>query len=264
MENTHWLKQKPDKPLFPDLLWSQPQNRHAAGKLLIVGGSLHSIAVASEAYNAAMKAGIGTLKIIMPDTLEKTLGKMFPEAEFAPSTPSGSFSRQALAALIQGAEWADGVLLAGDFGRNSETAITLEGFAKKYSGRLTIAGDSVDYFISSHSPVAERKDTLLVADLSKVQKILAANPPATAIRHDTDLGKLVEELGFWTIRNGLGLLTYHEGQVIIALDGRVSTTPADVKRWQPHVAAFVSVWWLQHPNAPFEATTTAIFGACRK
>src|SRR6476660_954324 len=99
MENTNWLKQAPDKPLFPDLLWSRPENKRQAGKLLVVGGNGQGFASPAAAYGAAIAAGIGAAKVILPDSLEKTLGKSFPEAIFAPSTPSGSFARLALGTL---------------------------------------------------------------------------------------------------------------------------------------------------------------------
>src|SRR3954471_3597520 len=123
--DTNWLRQTPDKPLFPDILWSRPENKRLAGKLLVIGGSSHGFAAPGGAYTAAQKAGIGSVRVLLPDSTEKALSKILPEAEFAPSTISGSFSRQALGILLAQAEWADGVLLAGDFGKNSETAILL-------------------------------------------------------------------------------------------------------------------------------------------
>src|SRR5471030_2483183 len=107
MENTNWLRQIPDKPLFPDLLWSRPENKRQAGKLLIVGGNVDGFAAPAAAFSAATKAGIGTSRVLLPDSTRKVLGKSFAEAEFCPSTPSGSFSRQALAQLLENAEWAD-------------------------------------------------------------------------------------------------------------------------------------------------------------
>ena len=34
---TYWHKQG-TKPLYPDVIWSKPENKQAAGKLLIIGG----------------------------------------------------------------------------------------------------------------------------------------------------------------------------------------------------------------------------------
>jgi NAD(P)H-hydrate repair Nnr-like enzyme with NAD(P)H-hydrate dehydratase domain len=119
-----WLRQTKE-PLFPDVLWSRPENKRHAGKLLIIGGHKQTFNAVSEAYSATLKAGIGIVRVILPDSLHKMLHAVFPDAEFASSTPVGSFSRLALDDLVLASEWADGVLLAGDFGHNSETAILL-------------------------------------------------------------------------------------------------------------------------------------------
>ncbi len=99
MDKPYWIN-RPSKPLFPDLLWSRPENKRQAGKLLIVGGNAHGFAAAGEAYADAGEAGIGTARVLLPDSLQKTVGKIFEAGEYAPSTPSGSFSRRALAPLI--------------------------------------------------------------------------------------------------------------------------------------------------------------------
>src|SRR5882757_7834828 len=120
MEQTYWHKQAIDKPLFPELLWSRPENKSFAGKLLIIGGNAHGFAAPAEAYVAAEKAGIGTTRILLPDSLQKTVGKLFAPAEFATSNPSGGFAQTSLAEALALSDWADGILVAGDTGRNSE------------------------------------------------------------------------------------------------------------------------------------------------
>ena len=44
MNHDYWHKQTSSKPLFPELIWSRPENRQLAGKLLIIGGNLHGFA----------------------------------------------------------------------------------------------------------------------------------------------------------------------------------------------------------------------------
>src|SRR5580704_8376648 len=99
MERTYWHRQKPNEPLYPGLSWSRPQNRQTAGKLLVIGGNVHTFAAVGESYSVAVAAGIGTVRVILPDALQKTIGKVFAAGEFAPSTPSGSFAKQALAPI---------------------------------------------------------------------------------------------------------------------------------------------------------------------
>src|ERR1700722_14895032 len=129
MNRDYWHKQTAEQPLFPSLIWSRPESRAQSGKLLIIGGNLHGFALTAEAYNQAVKAGIGIVRVLMPDAIKNLLGKAaktIPGIEFAPSTPSGSFSQKALDDFLALSHWADGVLLAGELGHNSETAILLE------------------------------------------------------------------------------------------------------------------------------------------
>jgi NAD(P)H-hydrate repair Nnr-like enzyme with NAD(P)H-hydrate dehydratase domain len=260
MENTNWLRQAKDKPLFEDVLWSRPETKGRAGKLLIVGGNLHGFAAPAAVYAATLKAGIGSCRIVLPDSTQKMLGKGVLEADFVASTSSGSFGRPALAALLENAEWSDGVLLAGDLGRNSETAILLDSFLEKYKGQLTLAHDSLDYFLQAKSQVLTREKTLLVINLGKLQKLAKNNRPRTPILHSMNLHELVTVLADWSNSTPAAFITRHADNLVVAHDGRVSTTPykEDIK-WQVELAAYSSVWWLQQPDKPFEALVSAIY-----
>lgn len=260
MENTNWLKQQADKPLFPDALWSRPETKQARGKLLIIGGNKFSFAAPASAYAAAMKAGAGSVRVILPDSLRKVVGKMFPEAEFAPSTPSGSFARQALSEMLESAEQSDGLLLAGDFGRNSETAILLDSLAGKYGGRLACAQDSVDYFLAKDSLILQRVDSLLVINLGKLQKLAKNNRPSTLVLHNMTLMEVITTLADWSNSSPTAIVTKHADNLIAALGGKVSTTPQPSEsNWQVELAAYASVWWLQQPDKPLESLTSSIY-----
>lgn len=260
MDNTNWLKQT-SEPLFPDLLWSRPENKAARGKLLVIGGNSHAFAAPGNAYSAAIKAGIGSCRVVMPQTLFKTLHQLFPDAIFAPSTPSGSFGKQALDTLLEEATWAEGILLAGDFGRNSETAILLESLLDKHSGQITLAGDGVDYFQDKNTSGLHRDNTLYVINLGKLQKLAKNNRPTTPVLHNMNLQELVTLMADWTNGSSASFITKHADNLIVAADGRVSTTPHKTEsiNWQTDLAAYASVWWLQSPTNMFEAMTTAAF-----
>jgi ADP-dependent NAD(P)H-hydrate dehydratase / NAD(P)H-hydrate epimerase len=256
----YWQRQTNDKPLFPDLLWSRPENRAFAGKLLIVGGNAQSFAAAGEAYGRAESAGIGTARVMLPDSLEKTVSKLFPAAEFAPSTPSGSFSQKALAEVLAASQWADGVLLAGDFGRNSETAILLEKFAAKYTGQLTITKDAADYFVQLADPILIRPDTCFVISFAQLQK-LAVNARYTApFTFDMDFTRLIEQLRDFTLEYPVAIITKHLDTVFVSSGGQVSTTQqkTEQKMWRIEAAAGASVWWLQNPSQPYAALSTSL------
>lgn len=258
MANTYWQKQT-DKPLFPDLLWSRPENKRQAGKLLIVGGNLHGFAAPAEAYQTAIKAGIGTAKVLLPDALKKIVGPIIENGEYAPSTPSGSFSQKALTELLDYSQWADGVLLAGDFGRNSETAIVLEKFLQKTAMPVTITKDTVDYFRGTPEQILKRSDTTIVLSLAQLQTLTKVIAPAIPIRFSMDLLQLVGALHELSKLYPCNLITKHGDTLFVASNGQVSTTKLnnDLPVWRVTTAAKASVWWLQNPSKTFEALTTA-------
>jgi hypothetical protein len=263
MKPEFWQVQTKDKPLFPELEWSRPENRAFAGKLLIIGGNLHGFAAPAEAYAEATRAGIGVARVVLPDAVRKIIGPVLEYGEFAPSTTgSGSFSKKALDELLSQSNWADSVLLAGDLGRNSETAILLEKFLQKYSGAITLTKDVVDYASSAPHTVLQRPDTMLVLSFSQLQRLGTAAKFTQALTFNMDLLRLVSWLHDFTTEHQLSLVVKHLDHLLVAVNGRVSTTtlPEDLPIWRVKAAARAAVWWVQNPSKQFEAVTAAIIG----
>lgn len=258
MDHTYWQRQTPDKPLFPDLLWSRPEHKAQAGKLLIVGGNAHGFAAPAAAFAEAETAGIGSIRVLLPNSLQKTVGRNFPAGEYALCTPSGSFSQQALADLIDMSAWADAVLLAGDFGHNSETAVLLEKFIDNYSGQLVLAGDAIDYFLGSPEALINREGTLLVPGFPQLQKLASSAHFPKAFTSTMDFLKMVESLHSFTAKYETGLIVHHAKNTMVAIGGQVSTTKIDTLPDQIITASHAAVWWLQNPSKPFESITSSM------
>lgn len=260
MRPSYWQSQTKQKPLFPELEWSRPENKLHAGKLLVVGGNAHGFAAPASAFGYAEEAGAGTVRALLPDAVRKIVGAILPEADYAPSTPSGSLSQKALAELLPAANWAEGVLVAGDLGRNSETAILLESFLAKHRGQVTLTKDAVDYITTSPKSALARPDTLLVLSLSQLQRLGTATQTTTPISFSMDLLRLVEWLHQFTTIYQPYIIVKHSGKVLVAVDGQISTTIVDETKnlWRVKAAATASVWWMQHSSKPFQSLTAAI------
>jgi len=260
MERTYWLKQSVQQPLFEDLMWSRPEHKVRAGKLCLVGGNAHSFSAVAEAFQAATVAGIGAVNVILPDVLYKTLGNTFTSGQFAPSTPSGSFARTALAPLLEVASWADGTLLAGDFGRNSETAVMLETFLSKYEGKVIITRDALDYFTKNPPTLIERDCSTIVASLAQLRDLTTSLQITEPIGFNMDLLHLVDRLHELTDKYPANIVVKHHEHLCIAVDGEVVTTKLDIdeKIWRVTRAAQAAVWWIQNPNKPVEALASAM------
>lgn len=256
MEHPYWQRQTTEKPLFPDLLWSRPENKMYAGKILIIGGNLHGFSAPATAYNAALQAGVGVARVMLPDKLEKTVHRIFPEAEYAPSTPSGSFATKALGELLPAAEWADEVLLAGDIGKNSETTILFDSFLEKYHGNVTLTGDMADYASLQAKTICTRPRTLLACTITELQKFAMRTEYPVAITSSMDLMQLVNALHGMSLEWAINLLIIRDDTAFVAVDGQVSTTPVNMGIIE--LAAHASTWWLQNPTKPYEALSTSL------
>jgi hypothetical protein len=256
--NTYWQKQTKDSPLFGELLWSRPENRRHAGKLLVLGGNLHGFSDPASVYNQAAKAGIGTCRVLLPEALHKTVGQLFPAADYAASTAaSGGFARAALDEWLSQSAWADGAVLAGNFGHNSETSILIESYAQKYGGQLTLVNDTVDYALDTPELFLARPETTLVLTMPQLQKLAVAAKLTKPVVSTLALLQLVEVLHDFTQQHSANIVTYHDDTILVAVNGRISSTrmsSADLTT----IAAHTAVWWLQNPSKPYEAITTAL------
>lgn len=256
--NPGYWQQQEKEALFPDIEWSKPENKMTAGRLLIVGGNAFGFSAPAVAYQEAMKAGIGAVRILMPAGLQKVVGHL-PDAFFAPQNPSGSFSKKALDDLLLHASWSEGVVLAGELGRNSETAVTLETFSKKYSGQLTVTKDAVDYFLHQPTSLLERKNTCIVLSIEQLQKFGVHTKRVTPITLKMTASSLASWLHEFTTDYAAIIVTLHNNQLFVASGGSVVTSafPSGDKVWRIPTAAHACVYWLQHPQKPLEAIATS-------
>lgn len=260
MTTNYWQKQG-IKPLYKELLWDKPENKVQAGKLLIIGGNIQSFSIVGLAYQAVQEAGIGVSKVLLPDSLIKIVGHVLEDCEFAPSNKSGGFSKKSLSNWLDLANWSDGVLLPGDLGRNSETAMILEQFIKRYDGQITITQDALDYFIANPIEMLKRQNMTLVTNFPQLQKLGINSHFNQAFTHNLPITSLIDVMHNFTSLFSVNLILKHNDIYFVASNGQVSTTKTDKtdKNWQILVATNASVWKLQNPNKTFEALTTSLY-----
>jgi len=257
-ERPYWHKQLPNQPLYAEMLWSRPENKAYAGNLLIVGGNAMGFKAPAEAYNYALASGIGTARVLLPDAIAKSIGPILESGEFAPSTPSGSLALKSLSELLDCAAWADGVVIPGDLGRNSETAILLERFLAKYTGYVTLSKDAAAYALSTPAIVLDRPNSLLLLTMADLQRLVVNTHSKTAITLDMSLLKLIDELHEITSQHTVSLMIRHLDTIIVAIGGQVSTTKTVGSTWRVKTAVSASVWQLQNPGDNFKAITTSL------
>ncbi|HEX5796821.1 MAG TPA: hypothetical protein VFX86_00340 [Candidatus Saccharimonadales bacterium] len=258
---TFWQKQSRDEPIFPDLIWSRPENRRHAGKLLIIGGQAGEFALVAKAFEAANRAGAGTTRVILPQSLSK-VAQTIPEVELAPANKSGSFARNSLAAWFDASDWADHVLLAGDFGKNSETTTIIDGFLLRGNSPVTL---SLGTLPSTGIGLAElvKKPMTLIIDRGILQKLGTALGLSVPVKSTTPAEGVAEIIHQISLGNQANLIIHDEKLIWTAVAGDIISTsarPVD----NTALSAVCAVWLMQNPNKPLEALATACFEAANR
>lgn len=256
----YWQRQTPGKPLFPDIEWNKPEQRSQAGKLGIIGGNKLGFLAVGDAYGTATAAGVGQVRVLLPDILKKAVPAAITDIVYGASNPSGGLARDAAAEMGALGAWADAVLLVGDAGKNSETAILYEDFMRTYGGQLTVTRDAVDLLLNAPEALVEREDTLVVVSFAQLQKIFSKVYYPKILTFSMQLQQLVETLHKFTITYPVIIMTFHQDQLIVAAAGHVTTTPWDAPLaiWKGMVATHAAAYWLWNPKHPLQAATASL------
>lgn len=263
MEQSYWRRQTSEKSLFPDVEWSKPERRDQSGKLLIVGGNKLGFSAVAEAYQTALQTGVGEAKVLLPDCLKKSVPSTLLDVIFAACTPSGGLSKEGLPELRTASEWASGVLLIGDAGRNAETALAYEEFISSYSGQLTVTRDAIDLVKNNPQLLAERPNTTLIASFAQVQKLFQGVYYPKMLTFAMQLMQLVEALHKFTITYPCTVVTLHKDTLIIAHSGEVVTQvwQEPMAIWRGSVATQAASYWLWNSDKPLESVSASLFSS---
>lgn len=260
MDHSYWRTQTTTKPLFPNIEWNKPERRDLAGKLGIIGGNKLGFIAVAESYATALTAGTGTVRALVPDSLRKTIPPVMTDVLFGASNPSGSLAQDALADMRALGDWADSVLLIGDAGRNSETALVYDAFIHDYTKQLIITRDAIDLVKNNPELLVSRPNTTLVGSFAQLQKLFQGVYYPKMLTFSMQLANLVEALHKFTITYPVTLVTLHRDTVVIAHAGEVVTQEWGnaMAIWRGTLATTITSYQLWNPSKPLEAAASAL------
>ncbi|MGE5327856.1 MAG: hypothetical protein ACM3KH_00825 [Thiobacillus sp.] len=256
----YWKKQSTDKPIYPDIEWSKPEQRSQKGKLGVIGGNKLGFMSVAECYSTALKTGAGEVKVLLPDALNKSIPPTMHDAVFGPTNPSGSLSKEALSDVKALNDWSTGILMIGDAGKNSETAILYENLIRESDKPITITRDAIDLVMNMGNSLVERPNTLLVASFAQLQKLFQQVYYPKVLTFSMQLTNLVEALHKFTVTYPITIAVLHKETMVVANNGQVTTTPFNepMQIWRGKTATDAAVYWLWTPSKPLESATTSL------
>ena len=259
---SYWQKQT--QPLFDSLAWNIPEQK--TGQVAIIGGNSQSFSTVIRVSEfIAQSYPIKNLTTVLPDPLRAKIPPL-PNITFLPATESGSFAKSAQLHLA--CNQPDATLLIGDLSRNSATAVALAGAIKPSDkaepNLLVLARDSIDLITPEATNWLERKNTIIIASMLQLQKLFRAVYYPRMILLSQPLIPTIETLHKFTLTYPATILTFHQDNIIVASDGKISTTYINdttyspLSLWSGTLAAHVTALNLFNPKQPFAATTAAI------
>lgn len=256
----YWKQQQPTKPLFPDIEWSKPEQKSSRGRLGIIGGNKLGFAGVAESYSTALNTGAGEVRVLLPDCLRKSIPASMTDVIFAACNPSGSLSRDALPDLTALGTWASCLLLAGDAGRNSETAIAYSDLIRNYTGQLVITRDAVDLVKNDSEALVNRPNTVLIVSFAQLQKLFQAVYYPKMLTFSMQLLQLVEAVHKFTVTYPVTIAVLHRDTLIVAHDGGVVTTKWETPLaiWRGITAARAATYLMWTPSQPLQAIATSL------
>lgn len=254
-----WQKQSLASPLYSEIEWNKPEQKTRSGKLAIIGGNKLGFVSVASAYSEATDLGAGQVRAILPDALKSVLPSTILDAVYVPTNQSGGMSRESGDLLKSSANWADHILLIGDAGRNSETAIITEALLD-LDVPITITRDAVDLLKNVSQKLVERQGTTLVVSFAQLQKLFQSIYYPKMLSFSMQLSLLVETLHKFTLSYPVTIVTYHQNQLLIASAGQIVTQEFDQPMliWRGTIATRAACYLLWAPKKKLESITASV------
>lgn len=260
--NDFWQKQQ--NPLFPDLTWNKPEQKSQSGLLAVIGGNSQSFKIIADIANAAQSLGIGKTTIYVPASLKSKIPTT-PDIFFEPATESGSFNRESLRDLTVAVNLANLTLIPGDLSKNSETSSVIAELVTTTEQPLLVTRDAFDAILPNSQNFIERPNLSLLISMSQLQALFKAiYYPRPLLLSQPLLPALDTLHKFTTTYTNLTIITLHQDQIIVAHNGRVTTTDikdtlySPISIWDGRLATTIAAYAMWNPSKPLEAATTAI------
>lgn len=252
---------KIDKPI-KDLTWNLPEQK--TGILNIVGGNEQSfntlIRISEYALNTANFQAIQT---VLPDALQAKLPSL-NNLVFLPSTDSGSFADSDQFQTITSK--ADATLFLGDFSKNNITARAVASACHTSEKPLLLTRDTIDLITSANSePLLMNEQLIILASMAQLQKLFRAIYYPKMLLLSSPLMKVVETLHKFTLSYPVTIITFHDGQLIVANSGNIATSPlsnthySPISLWQGQLATKIINLATFNPSDYWNAAISALF-----
>jgi hypothetical protein len=230
----------------------------SAPKVLIIGGSSHGFST-TKLYDAIKSKSAYQTKIIMPKSLEKMLGPAIPDAIFVEATSTGEIAHTAKNEICSAMLWAEAIIFSDDIGNNSQTEILVTELLRELVSPAYFVGHAIDLLQKSDQEAIKNPCIIMVGELAKISKLNSETHSQIALLQADGIVKLVEKMQTVSTSWLATIATESQNQLLIASDGRVSTTKDIGEDWQVNFVANSVQFAKLFDSKQFEGLTTGAF-----
>lgn len=254
--------EKYEKNPYKELAWNIPERKK--GTANVIGGSSQNFrTVVRTAENLAEEFPLEMVKVVLPQGLESKLPKL-ANFEFLPATDKGTFSGADLDACLEGADYN---LMVGDMSKNKITGKAVTEALTQVKKPVLVTRDTVD-LLAEHSPEAVLRNAQVgfLATIQQLQKLLRSIYYPKVMTLSQSLLQIAEVLHKFTLSYEVGIVTFYNGQVLVASKGKVAAVAIEkteytpITLWGGQLAGRILALNLYNPSRFLEAGVAAVFG----
>lgn len=218
-----------------------------------MGGHRDGFAELQKLYQGFEDAQVAECRLALPDKLSKLVGSL-EYVNLVASTPSGSIARDALAELIYLANESDLVSIGPDLSNNSETTLTMQRLISETRASIVIPLQSTEQLLPEAGEWADKENVLLFLSHKQLYKLASKLAVDTTIPLTPNLDAIAEISACVSKEYAPNLVVTYDDQLIIAVNGRVSTT-----KTAKIDTGLLATFWLQNSTKKYEALTSAAY-----
>ena len=246
---------------YEDLYWNIPEKKQ--GVVNVIGGNEQNFR--TEVKVAEYLTGnypVEMVNTVLPETLKGKLPSV-ENFKFLPATEGGTFSGEGLTEAMNSADFN---LIIGDLSKNAVTGKAVVSACEVAEKPITISRDAVG-LIAENGPekILMNENITIFGSLVQMQKLLRAVYYPKMLLLSQSLVQVVEVLHKFTLSYPVGIVTLHNGQILVAKDGVVKAVPMEksgyspIMLWNGELAAEIVALNLYNPNSFVAATVAAVY-----
>ena len=254
--------EKLEKNPYEDLKWNIPERKQ--GIVNVIGGN-------GQRFRDEVKVAefleanypLQEVKVVVPEALRGKLPDL-PNFVFLPAVESGSFDESQ--GLIDAFGASDYNLVLGDLSKNAVTGKAIASACRNAEKMTLITRNAVD-LLAENSP--ERwlmnENIVIFASVMQLQKLLRAVYYPKMLLASQSLVQVSEVLHKFTLSYPVGVVTLHDGQILVAKDGMVKAVAlvnsgySPIMFWSGELAAKIVAMNLYNPSQFISATVCGVF-----